>query len=307
MDKPKREITDEMRAKIEARQRNRVATPANRLATIADETLAILKTGSYEVSGKRVEFPQVCVEQTKTIVDASKLVDEALQCQPRHTPRIEITAEKTGDCAARLASQGRRVGLLNFANGVRVGGGFLQGSRAQEEDLCRCSALYPCLASKTAEEFYVTNEAAGTALVSDAMIVSPAVPFFRNDNYELLEKPFAATVITAAAPDQTWLAQRVACGEEPEVDENEVAQLFCKRTRNIIAAAYKEGVDALILGAWGCGAFGNDPWLVAQAFKRAIAEVGYCMPEIVFAIWSAGESNENLAAFQEVFSVSQPS
>lgn len=298
----KKQITDEMRAKIAARDQQAAPSPANRLRTLASETLAIVQNGGYELNGRRIQVSTAhCIAGTKTITDAAGLI-EAARNATNHTAEIEFSSEKTGDCAAKLVRNGAtRVALLNFANGVRVGGGFIQGARAQEEDLCRCSALYDCLTSEGAEKFYIENEATGSALVSDAVVVSPAVPFFRNDNYELLDQPFEATVITAAAPDQGWLADRVEAGLEPGADGDLISEIFYRRAKAIIAAAHNDGADALVLGAWGCGAFGNDPNIVAEAFKCAIADIGACIPKIVFAIWTSSGPNFNLMAFEEVF------
>ena len=83
------------------------------------------------------------------------------------------------------------------------GGGFLHGSRAQEEALCRCSTLFGCLASESEDvrAYYEENAATGSALVLGHILVSPGVPFFRSEDLKLLDAPFVATVLTAAAPD----------------------------------------------------------------------------------------------------------
>ena len=301
----KREITDQMRARIENRGQTSLPPVPTTILTaraVAASTMEIAKTGSYELAGKRIEIAaavQECLEKTRVVLDAAPLVKLARATPIKHQTRIEVTAEKTADCVRRLLNEGsKRVALLNFANGTHVGGGFMTGARAQEEDLCRCSALFDCLTSKKAEKFYTENEAAGTALVSDAMIVSPAVPFFRAENWELLEQPFQATVITAAAPDQFWLAARVEDGLEKPVEEETLEQVFADRARAIIAAAYDDGAYALVLGAWGCGAFGNDPEMVAAGFQEAIADLGACLPRISFAVWSAHEPSINRFVFE---------
>jgi uncharacterized protein (TIGR02452 family) len=278
------------------------------LSQVAADTIAIAKVGEYVApSGARVEIAPLvdaCVADTRVILDAAPLVERARTAQ-RHATKIEVTREKTGECARRLVREGaRRVALLNFANGVRVGGGFLYGARAQEEDLCRCSALYTSLSSKAAQGFYIENHCTGSALVSDAMIVTPLVPFFRDDTSPALaplEAPFTATVITAAAPDLGWLHAQVDSNLVKPVEEAELAALFERRARAIIAAAHDDGADALVLGAWGCGAFGNDPDVVANAFKVALADVGGCMARVVFAVWSSSLPSMNEATFRAVF------
>lgn len=271
-------------------------------AQIAADTIALTKVGEYTApSGARVQIAPLvdaCVADTRMIRDASAAIEKARSAArnaAKNDTRVEVTSEKTGECARRLVREGaQRVALLNFANGVRVGGGFLYGARAQEEDLCRCSALYASLSSKAAQGFYIENHCTGSALVSDAMIVTPRVPFFRDDQsatLALFDEPFVATVITAAAPDLGWLHTQVDSNLVKPVSEEELAALFERRARAIIAAAHADGADALVLGAWGCGAFGNEPDVVAHAFARALDDVGACMARVVFAVWPPKSAN----------------
>lgn len=267
-----------------------------RLTDTAAQTLAVVKLGRAIA-----EASDAAVAGTRVVLDAAPLVAKA----PRgRASRIEVTAERTGQCARRLVVEDgcRRVAMLNFANGVRIGGGFLHGARAQEEDLCRCSALYPCIASQNAQAFYVENHCTGSALVSDALIVSSLVPFFRDDtspSLAFLDAPFLATVITAAAPDRGWLTAQVESQLVKPVSDDDIAALFVRRAKAIIAAAHDDGADALILGAWGCGAFGNDPVVVAAAFAQALDEIGACVPRVVFAVWP--EHKPNYAVFRARF------
>lgn len=281
------------------------------LTQVATDTIAIAKVGAYVApSGARVEIAPLvdaCVADTRVILDARALIENArasANSTAKGAAKVEVTREKSGECARRLVKEGaRRVALLNFANGVRVGGGFLYGARAQEEDLCRCSALYASLSSKAAQGFYIENHCTGSALVSDAMIVTPLVPFFRDDtspSLALLDEPFVTTVITAAAPDLGWLHAQVDSNLVKPVEEVELAALFERRARAIVAAAHDDGADAVVLGAWGCGAFGNDPDVVANAFKRALDDVGACMERVVFAVWSSSWPSQNEATFRAV-------
>jgi uncharacterized protein (TIGR02452 family) len=161
------------------------------------------------------------------------------------------------------------------------------------------------LSSDAARAFYVANEATKSALVSDALIVTPLVPFFRDDTSKelaFLDEPFTATVITAAAPDLGWLHAQVDSNLAPPVDEAALAQLFERRARAVIAAAYDDGADALVLGAWGCGAFGNDPDLVAHAFQAALHDVGGALARVAFAVWPP--KSVNGATFRAVLAPS---
>lgn len=269
------------------------------LRRVAAETVAITRRGEYRAPSGRVVS---IAAPTAAAIEGTRLY-RGDQLRPRPTgpaARVEVTGERTGEAAARLVREGAaRAGLLNFANAVHPGGGFLHGSRAQEESLCRCSALYACLTSPhpEARAYYREQEEAGTALALDHVLVSPAVPFFRAEDLSLLEQPFLATVLTAAAPDLGWLRAQVDAGLAPPERFFEVPAVFERRTRGILAAAAAAGVDELVLGAWGCGAFGNDPELVAASFAGALAEAGAALSRVVFAVWDPAGSSPRRAAF----------
>jgi len=153
---------------------------------------------------------------------------------------------------------------LNFASASNPGGGWLQGARAQEEDLARCSGLYNCL--KMEPLFYNKNNLCDNHFYTDGIIYSPNVPFFRNDDYHLLEKPFNLSIITAPAPN-------VSCMNVDDDDDEFYHKLFTTieyRVEKILQVALAHGHQNIILGAWGCGAFGNDSSMVSLAFMKAL-------------------------------------
>ncbi len=271
------------------------------LADVAADTIAITTAGSYLApSSHDVDIAAHvgrAVDGTRLLRSADSLAAFA-RARRAGCARIEVTGERTGAAAKRLVDDGARsVGLLNFANGVRPGGGFLHGARAQEEALCRCSALYACLSSSRAAAFYAEQEAADTALVLDHVLVSPDVPFFRDEELRLLDAPFTATVLTAAAPDLGWLHARVDSDLEPASRYDDVPALFARRARCVLGAAADAGVDALVLGAWGCGAFGNDADVVAAAFAGALNEAGAAVALVVFAVWESEPPSSRRRAF----------
>jgi uncharacterized protein (TIGR02452 family) len=275
------------------------------LRAIAAETCAVVAASMYVIASGAVSLDALvrsAIADTRVVTDHAASIERVRSLRSAPGTRVEVTRERTDDCARRLLAEGeRRVALLNFANGVRPGGGFLHGSRAQEEELCRCSALYACLRAPTAEQFYVDNHCSGTALVTDALIVSPSVPFFRDASFAFLEAPYVATVITVAAPDRGWLLAQVDSGLRPPVPDHEITAVFARRALAVIAAAREDGADALVLGAWGCGAFGNEPERVARAFADALAELDGAVPRIAFAVWNSSARSANYDAFAEVF------
>jgi uncharacterized protein (TIGR02452 family) len=185
---------------------------------------------------------------------------------------------------------------LNFASAKNPGGGFLNGSQAQEEALARASGLYPCLL--TAREYYERNRANRSAVYLDLAIFSPQVPFFRDDSGVLLEKPILASVITAPAPN----AGAVEQNEPKNVGEIELA--LKRRTELVLGIAVAHEVKRLVLGAWGCGVFRNDPAIVAKTFSEFLKPPGQfagAFAEVVFAVYDRSETLATYNAFAQQF------
>lgn len=261
------------------------------LVALAHDTLAILARGEYVApSGATVELDlDRCVQESRTW-GPEELADLVERRTPASGPptQVEVTEETTGAAARRLAATGP-VAALNFASAVSVGGGFLRGAKAQEEDLCRCSALFACLEPQRG--YYVANRAAGSDLYTDRLITSPDVPFFRDERLELLEAPFVASVITAPAP----------CARDLRMEERaQLPSIFERRVANVLAVAEALGHRRLVLGAWGCGAFRNDPDLVADVFARALeGPFRAAFERVDFAVHDPGPERRNLGAFRE--------
>lgn len=175
---------------------------------------------------------------------------------------------------------GRRVAALNFADALTPGGLVWEGETTQEEDLCRCSNLYPCISQdKVFDNYYGYNRSLENDIYSDRLIYSKDVLFFKDEDYWCIPIRTKCDVITCPAP--------VECND---------INIFKQRIKSIIGAAYKAGVDRLILGKWGTGSFGNDPVLVATAFKEVLDE--YKLFDVVyFPLFDDSESSD---IFQEI-------
>jgi uncharacterized protein (TIGR02452 family) len=165
------------------------------------------------------------------------------------------------------------------------------------------SSLYACIAQDRARLFYDDNRAAQSALVTGHIILSEDVPFFRDEELAWLSAPWPATVITCAAPNLTWLLATTDSGLEPRTRYDELPALFARRTLLVMEAARQAAVDALVLGPWGCGAFGNDPDVVAEAFVSAVQPYGDAFDHIVFSTWGPVRNRE---AFEARFGPSLP-
>jgi uncharacterized protein (TIGR02452 family) len=208
---------------------------------------------------------------------------------------MEVTRLSSVEAIIRENS-GLKTAVLNFASAKNPGGGFLGGAVAQEESLARSSSLYASLTKDLT--MYQFNRSNTTFLYSDYMIYSPEVVFWMNDAGEFLEKPVSVNVITSPAPNKNAMLQH---NRQNEIDRIEA--VFRQRMDKLFALALHQEVECLILGAWGCGVFRNDPVLVSRYFKEAL-ETKYKdqFRRIVFAIY--GRKDEHmLNAFKQAFEV----
>lgn len=198
------------------------------------------------------------------------------------------------------------VGVLNFASSTNPGGGVTKGSTAQEECLCRCSNLYLTLyQEKCIREYYNINKKYMSNLGSDAIIYSRNVYVFKDKDYNMLpvKDRFYVDVLTCAAPNLRENPRNQynsdASEEKLTLTDEELYNIHVKRARNILNVAVKNEDDYLILGAFGCGAFRNNPEIVAKVYKDVLQDYIYCFKVIDFAIIDGKYSN-NYEIFKRV-------
>jgi uncharacterized protein (TIGR02452 family) len=269
---------------------------------IAEQTMLILSSGVYDApSGKRVDISEtlnLSVHNTR-LVRPSEWRSIAADARSAYSQSssseaiIEITGETTLAALRRLIVDQQRtdVAALNFASARNPGGGFLSGSQAQEESLARASGLYATL--RAAPEYYEINRKSPTTVYTDYAILSPGVPVFRDDDARLLDEPYLASVITMPAINAGALPPG-----SPHMDS--VPQVMERRMRNVFALAASSGYRTLVLGAWGCGAFRNDPEMIASLFARCLSGDDSWRPffeSIVFAVYDSTPDAANRSAF----------
>jgi uncharacterized protein (TIGR02452 family) len=212
-------------------------------------------------------------------------------------PQANITVynEDTCECAKRFIDDGYTC-ILNFASARHVGGGFLNGAMAQEEAICRNSTLYASINSDTAKEYYTYNNAnvATQPLYSDYTIFSPCVDVFRDAYGYLIDDPYTISAITSPA---------VNVHSARGCSQLEISKCMVHRAEYIIKIAIENHVDNLVLGAWGCGVFGNDPKDVSNWFKRLLFENGYihCFKNVSFGVYD--RQGSNYETFLDTFSI----
>ena len=176
------------------------------------------------------------------------------------------------------------VAILNFASYKNPGGGYFKGSFAQEEALCSESTLFPVLA-KFDDIYYAWNrEHLNNSLYENRALYSPDIIFNRDGGV------IAADVITCAAPNYSGTRRQKISWEDN-------LKILKSRVKFVLDIAEENDVDALILGAWGCGVFGQSPKMVAKYFLKDL--IGRSFNQVIFAVPKSNR-NENYGCFKEV-------
>lgn len=269
-------------------------------ARVAQHTMAILDSGAYVApGGQPVSIAAALGEAISgTALYLSDQYDSlvaALESSSGAPPTIGVSNRTTLDAARDLIVRFPTLACLNFASAKHPGGGFLGGSQAQEESLARSSGLYAALREQPA--FYEFHRRAATTLYSNRVIFSPGVPVFRDDHGRLLDDPWCVAFLTAAAVNAGAVRRN-----EPH-NTALIVPTMEQRTRMILAVAAHRGSEALVLGAWGCGVFRNDPAAIAAIFERVLAEPPFRdrFRHIEFAVYDATPDQRVLGAFEQRF------
>jgi len=264
----------------------------------AKETLEITRQGYYlNESGRRVDISKaqnMAIEETQYF--ASSKLDVMLSnliLNPQFDTIFEVVEETSIRSILRNTEEGHLNPLcLNFASAKNPGGGFFNGAQAQEESLARSSSLYPCQISSM--EFYETHRAMKSCMYTDGMIYSPKVPILRKDNGNLLEEVILSSIITAAAVN-AGVVKRFEAHRF-----NEIEEIMKKRIDKLLGLSTLQEHQTLILGAWGCGVFQNDPEIIAGIFQNLLMnKYKGVFKKVVFAVYAKNKKFIN--AFQNRF------
>ncbi|MCM1159136.1 MAG: TIGR02452 family protein [Bacteroidales bacterium] len=226
---------------------------------------------------------------------------------------VVVTPRRTLAAAKELSRRhkGQRIGVLNFASATNPGGGVIRGSNAQEECLCRSTTLYPCLNTETLrQDYYGFHRERRDTLYTDACVYLPEVAVFKTDEKwpELMPKEewFSVDVISCAAPNLRGKLSgsgNSSAGKEKPVSEGEVRELIEKRIRGILTTAAANRLDILVLGAFGCGAFCNSPYTVAEAYQRVLKDFLHTFRIIEFAVYCPPQDRKNYDVFSALLTV----
>ena len=271
-------------------------------------TLEILDKGYYIKNNRKIELKLSKAQMCQNDVLLPQRVNEI--CDNPTIEKIFVMGRTGHFCvnsdsfstAIEVKKQHPKeeVLVLNFANPVYPGGGVRNGANAQEEDLCRKSSLLMALEDKSAGEYYDYNDSLHTYMGSDAMIVTPNVEIIKDEKGNLLDDSVLVSVITCAAP---MISKGL--GRKSEVEYKE---LLYNRIMAMLKVAAHYRYKYLVLGAWGCGAFGNDAEIVAELFYKALHDIRYndmshesLFRQIYFSVLDRSEDKYNFNAFYKYF------
>lgn len=222
------------------------------------------------------------------------LSQELTQPQLKINTRIRVEDSTTLDSILNYQDLSSELGVLNFASATNPGGGFLRGSMTQEESLAYASNLYHTLIRHL--NHYKGNKNLHSGFYLPQLIVSENITFIRDTFHNILPVPIAGvTVISSPAVNSRFLR------ESGKLDRKNIKLAMEHRMESIIKQFILSGCRTLILGAYGCGVFENDPYQVARTFKNLLQIYNGYFTEVVFAIPKHYKDN-NYLIFKEILS-----
>lgn len=276
---------------------------------MAKETLKILDQGFYEPdvrnkAGQNTEKRQIVIKDAleqsvrcSVLIspeEGEKILEKYEECQNCRKPETKVENISTVEAVRKLAEGGKTdIGVLNFASAKNPGGGFLNGAKAQEESLTVSGTLYPALT--THEEYYRENRAHRSMMYLDYAIYAPEVVFFRDGGFRLTDTPVKASVLTLPAVN---MGQVLLKGENVQ----EAKRVMRRRMKLALGIFAEQKAKHLVLGAYGCGVFRNDPAEVASWWRELLEEgMGRYFDSVFHAVLDRSREQYCIKAFQEQF------
>lgn len=270
---------------------------------LAKETLEIMEQGYYEPTTKeKTEKKQIMIKEAmeQSIQDSilispaesEKILEKYSTNTSCNQPQTRVENISTVEAIRMLVAEGKtEIGVLNFASAKNPGGGFLNGAKAQEESLTVSSTLYPTLTAH--EEYYRENRTNRSMMYLNYGIYSPEVVIFRDGAFQLAENFVKASVLTLPAVN---MGQVILKGENVE----EAKKVMRRRMKLALAIFAEQKAKHLVLGAYGCGVFRNDPKEVATWWKELLVEgMGQYFDSVFHAVLDHSKGQSCIKAFQE--------
>lgn len=211
-----------------------------------------------------------CVRCTSIYREVEKITEQEEEVE------VDIAVEDLTTSGAIVKYKDlKNLCALNFASFFNPGGSFgkVPVHLAQEEYICKDSFLYNVL-KEFSNEYYFNKKLRNKNLYKNFVLYSPDVIFVNNDG----EEEAKCDILTCAAPNAS------AASSYDNVTNQEIEQAMYERIDFLLTVAKKNDVKNIILGAFGCGVFGNDPNIVSKAFKELLQIKDYGFDKVIFAI-----------------------
>lgn len=256
------------------------------LAEVAEETLTLLP-------GLLATRPDV---SNASFLCRKETLDPA-RCPSLPPTKVRVIDADTIDAALILQTGSQRpVAVLNMANAKHAGGGWKHGALAQEEALCYRTSL-----SKTLHYKHYP-------IPDDAALYSPRVLIIRDsmsNGHDLLDFRVPSqldviSVISCAAVCQPSL-RKDAQGLQTYRDQKDV-KLMKEKMRIVLRTSIRNKHRQIVLGAFGCGAFGNPNHVVASMWHDVLHETefqGGYWKDLVFAVLDGKLIGSNFQVFHK--------
>lgn len=292
-----------------------------RLRGIAESTLDAIDDGSYTYQGTTYDLRR-STERSKRnttyyapdslLSSWSSAAAPAAPAAPPQQTKISLLEISTLQGARYLhetlrstngdsdrAQPTPKVGILNFASAKKPGGGFKSGAQAQEESIARASTLYPTLMTRVAQAFYTLhNRDPKGGYYTHAMIYSPGVTIFREDNGDFVE-PFEIDILTSPAVNAGLVRQTLFGRVAGPGVEDKIEHAMHERMGRILYLFEQQGVKHLVLGSFGTGVFKNNVETVGRIWADLLTgdRFSRSFEHVVFAILG----KDTFETFQTVF------
>lgn len=221
--------------------------------------------------------------------------------------KVVVSKKRTLEAARGYA--GQKVAVHNFASATNPGGGVTTGAGAQEECICRCSTLYFCLKTQEMQNrFYTPHRQAQNPIHNDDIIYTPEVLVFKTvppcrgawmkrSGMRWMSSP--ALHRTCGRSHATVTTPGMETARFP-VKSRELMAIHDKRLRRMLDTALAKGAETVILGAFGCGAFENNPEVVAMAAKNVLKDYLHAFCNLEFAVYCTPRDENNYRVFERV-------
>lgn len=280
------------------------------LKDISMDTLYLLAQDYYTVNGMTYPIKQYVMnslQNTKMLGENDKILINPNRKTFQHTDFFVVNQTTTSTIQDIYKNNNNSIiSVLNFASAIKAGGGWLNGKVAQEEDIMRKTTAFPSL---VIQNEYYKNHDINSPLFSDRIIYTPNVAVIKDDNFNLIE-PCFIDLYTCAAVDKASALKNVLTVKQMlnyctanGFTKNLIFETMFQRISKLLLYMVSNNAEIAVLGAFGCGVFGNSAEDVATIFKKILINLNIqrYFKSIYFAVYDTSANQDNFNIFKKVF------